>query len=102
MYCSCHSNFIYQIYFIVKLQNKKRHFRFLMNEPYIDSSGPSLGALTIFIKTSAGENDAVMKPVWRLYNHQGPDWQYAQAFIPENAELVNQLNIKNFELYSYP
>ena len=61
-----------------------------MNEPFIEPSGPSLGALTIF--TRSNEKDAngnlILKPVWRLNNHQGPDWQYAQATILEPTNTV--------------
>ncbi|XP_024085884.1 MAM and LDL-receptor class A domain-containing protein 1-like isoform X4 [Cimex lectularius] len=62
-------------------------FWFIMNEPFIDNSGPSLGALTIYTKKGI-ENDSPMKPVWRLYNHQGPEWQYAQAPIAEPNDLI--------------
>lgn len=57
-----------------------------MNEPFIDSTGPSLGALSVYTKSPNGNSD--MKPVWRLYNHQGPEWQYAQALIQNPNDLV--------------
>lgn len=63
-----------------------------MNEPFIDASGPSLGALTVYTR-SASERDStgnlVMKPQWRLYNHQGPDWLYAQALINDPNDSVS-------------
>ncbi|CAH1392773.1 unnamed protein product [Nezara viridula] len=62
-------------------------FWFIMNEPFIDNAGPSLGALTIYTK-SGMESDAPMKPVWRLYNHQGPEWQYAQALIQDPNDMI--------------
>jgi len=33
-----------------------------------------------------------MKAVWRLYNHQGSNWQYAQAPITEPNDSVNALS----------
>ena len=56
--------------------------RFVLNEPFIDNTGPSLGSLTVYTKNAK----SVMTPVWRLYNHQGPEWRYAQAPIPETTE----------------
>jgi hypothetical protein len=56
--------------------------RFVLNEPFIDNTGPSLGSLTVYTKNAK----SVMTPVWRLYNHQGPEWRYAQALIPETTE----------------
>ncbi|KAK7601263.1 hypothetical protein V9T40_008704 [Parthenolecanium corni] len=66
-------------------------FWYIMNEPFIDASGPSLGALTVYTR-SASERDStgnlVMKPQWRLYNHQGPDWLYAQALINDPNDSI--------------
>lgn len=61
-----------------------------MNEPFIDVTGPSLGALSVYAKSSEKDNSGnlVIKPVWRLYNHQGPNWQYAQALINEPNDSV--------------
>ncbi|XP_069694256.1 MAM and LDL-receptor class A domain-containing protein 1-like [Periplaneta americana] len=61
-------------------------FWFVLNEPFIDNTGPSLGSLTVFIKSIEKNGNAVMTPIWRLYNHQGPEWRYAQAFIAESTE----------------
>ncbi|XP_054280218.1 MAM and LDL-receptor class A domain-containing protein 1-like [Macrosteles quadrilineatus] len=61
-------------------------FWYLMNEPFIDNAGPSLGALSVYAKPMDGSKD--MKPVWRLYNHQGPEWQYAQALIQEPNDMI--------------
>lgn len=78
--------------------------RYIMNEPFIDASGPSLGALTVYTR-SASERDStgnlVMKPQWRLYNHQGPDWLYAQALINDPNDSVSiLLSLKvNMEAY---
>ncbi|PNF30522.1 hypothetical protein B7P43_G09951 [Cryptotermes secundus] len=57
-------------------------FWFVLNEPFIDNTGPSLGSLTVYTKNA----NSVMTPIWRLYNHQGPEWRYAQALIPETTE----------------
>ncbi|XP_039298033.1 MAM and LDL-receptor class A domain-containing protein 1-like [Nilaparvata lugens] len=62
-------------------------FWFIMNEPFIDNTGPSLGALTVYVKASDKEGGA-LKPVWRLYNHQGPEWQYAQASIKSPGDMI--------------
>lgn len=57
--------------------------RFIMNEPFIEPTGPSLGALTVYMRSNERDSvgNLVMKPMWRLYNHQGPDWIYAQVPI---------------------
>lgn len=60
-----------------------------MNEPFIDANGPSLGAVSIFTKNIDKQNNVVMKPIWRLYNHQGPDWQYGQALIKDPNDSVS-------------
>jgi hypothetical protein len=63
--------------------------RFVLNEPFIDNTGPSLGSLTVYTKNAK----SVMTPVWRLYNHRGPEWRYAQAPIPETTEHMVQFII---------
>lgn len=65
-------------------------FWYVMNEPFIDATGPSLGALTVYVKTTDKDNNGnlIMKPIWRLYNHQGPDWQYAQALINDPNDSI--------------
>lgn len=60
-----------------------------MNELVIDNSGPTLGALTVYTKNIM-DADSPMKPVWRLYNHQGPDWKYAQAAIADPNDMVSR------------
>lgn len=61
-----------------------------MNEPFIDATGPSLGALSVYTRSNDRDNNGnlIMKPVWRLYNHQGPDWQFAQALINDPNDSV--------------
>jgi len=62
-----------------------------MNEPFIDSTGPSLGALTVYLKVAekTGGINQIMKPLWKLYNHQGPEWRYAQVPISEANYTVS-------------
>ncbi|KAJ9580899.1 hypothetical protein L9F63_023923, partial [Diploptera punctata] len=64
-------------------------FWFVLNEPFIDNTGPSLGSLTVYIRTFERVGNPVMTPIWRLYNHQGPEWRYAQASIPETTETMH-------------
>lgn len=64
-----------------------------MNEPFIDTTGPSLGALSVYLRSNDNTGGTVMKPIWRLYNHQGPDWQYAQALIKDPNDAVSRLFI---------
>lgn len=61
-----------------------------MNEPFIDTTGPSLGALSIYLRSNDNTGGNIMKPIWRLYNHQGPDWQYAQALIKDPNDAVSR------------
>ncbi|XP_065351077.1 MAM and LDL-receptor class A domain-containing protein 1-like [Cloeon dipterum] len=58
-------------------------FWFVLNEPFIGNSGPSLGALSVYTKVIEPDGNVIRKPVWKLYNHQGPEWHYAQALIQE-------------------
>lgn len=65
-----------------------------MNEPFIDATGPSLGALTVYTRSSTERDttgNLIMRPQWRLYNHQGPDWLYAQALINDPNDSVSML-----------
>jgi hypothetical protein len=62
-----------------------------MNEPFIEASGPSLGAVTVYSRSNDRDaaGNLILKPIWRLYNHQGPDWQYAQVMIREPTNTVS-------------
>ncbi|CAL8109886.1 unnamed protein product [Orchesella dallaii] len=70
-------------------------FWYYMHEPFIDTSGPSLGGLKVYTKpapSASSNNDLAyhqpkMTPIWRLYNQQAPVWKYAQAKFME-AEPV--------------
>ncbi|RLU21276.1 hypothetical protein DMN91_005649 [Ooceraea biroi] len=61
-------------------------FWYFMFEPFIDSTGPSLGVLRLYIQ-AVGDTSSEAKPIWQLYNNQGPTWSYAQANINENADF---------------
>ncbi|XP_066601033.1 MAM and LDL-receptor class A domain-containing protein 1-like [Prorops nasuta] len=61
-------------------------FWYFMFEPFIDSTGTSLGVLRVLVQP-AGESSAVSRPIWQLYNNQGPTWNYAQASINERKEF---------------
>ena len=51
-----------------------------MFEQFIDQSGPSLGSMMVHVMTFTDEGDLDMvKPLWGLQNHQGPNWMYGQA-----------------------
>ncbi|XP_063218533.1 MAM and LDL-receptor class A domain-containing protein 1-like [Bacillus rossius redtenbacheri] len=64
-------------------------FWYVLNEPFIDNSGPSLGSLGVYLRTTDKTGHHVMNPIWRLYNHQGPEWRYAQAQIQDaNDHMV--------------
>lgn len=70
-----------------------------MNEAFIDTTGPSLGALTVYSRSNErdGNGNFVMKPAWKLYNHHGPDWQYAQAPINDPNDAVSFPSAENIE-----
>jgi len=67
-------------------------FWYYMFEPFIDTSGPSLGGLKVYTRTApnaqsqndlSGFHPPRMTPIWRIYNQQAPVWKYAQARIME-------------------
>nr|KAF7416754.1 hypothetical protein H0235_011285 [Vespula pensylvanica] len=64
-------------------------FWYIMFESFIDSTGPSLGVLRVYIQPN-DESSAEPRPIWQLYNDQGPTWNYAQTNINER---------KNFNIY---
>ncbi|XP_076292520.1 MAM and LDL-receptor class A domain-containing protein 1 [Lasioglossum baleicum] len=61
-------------------------FWYLMFESFIDSTGPSLGVLRVSIQTT-GESSTESRPVWQLYNNQGPTWSYAQVGVAEKKDF---------------
>ncbi|XP_014480797.1 PREDICTED: MAM and LDL-receptor class A domain-containing protein 1-like [Dinoponera quadriceps] len=61
-------------------------FWYFMFEPFIDSTGPSLGVLRLYVQ-EVGDTSTEAKPIWQLYNNQGPTWSYAQANINENTDF---------------
>ncbi|KAE8746542.1 hypothetical protein FOCC_FOCC006776 [Frankliniella occidentalis] len=64
-------------------------FWYIMNEPFVDTAGPSLGSLAVLVR-ALGEAAAGAAPqaVWRLYNNQGPDWKYAQVAITDTRDIT--------------
>ncbi|KAJ1526311.1 hypothetical protein ONE63_009461 [Megalurothrips usitatus] len=64
-------------------------FWYVMNEPFVDTAGPSLGSLAVLVR-GLGEANAGTPPqaVWRLYNNQGPDWKYAQVAITDSRDIT--------------
>lgn len=70
-----------------------------MHEPFIDTTGPSLGGLKVYTKpapSASSNNDLAyhqpkMTPIWRLYNQQAPVWKYAQAKFMETEPVQVQL-----------
>lgn len=61
--------------------------RYLMNEPIIDPSGPSLGSLRIYTRTEEKFSGlpvmGQMVVIWRLQNHQGSAWKMGRALIQQ-------------------
>ena len=63
-----------------------------MYEPIVDNTGPNLGKLAVWTRTRDRVDNAVMTPLWRLQNGQGPSWKYAQANIDSDKDYqVSQL-----------
>ncbi|XP_015439108.1 PREDICTED: MAM and LDL-receptor class A domain-containing protein 1-like [Dufourea novaeangliae] len=61
-------------------------FWYFMFESFIDSSGPSLGVLRVSVQTT-GDSSTESRPVWQLYNNQGPTWNYAQISIKDRNDF---------------
>lgn len=60
-----------------------------MYEPFVEPSGPSLGSLTLYLWTEdATEGTTIIKPLWSLKNHQGPNWLYAQAKVESETSYA--------------
>ncbi|KAJ9586122.1 hypothetical protein L9F63_020234, partial [Diploptera punctata] len=55
-------------------------FWYLMHEPFIDVSGPSLGVLRILLLFGKSQT---LIPLWQLTNNQGPIWHYGQVPVLE-------------------
>ena len=77
-------------------------FWYYMYEPIVDNTGPNLGKLAVWSRTRDRDDNAVMTPLWRLQNGQGPSWKYAQANIASdrdyqvwrNSRLVSNVILK--------
>ena len=67
-------------------------FWYYMYEPIVDNTGPNLGKLAVWTRTRDRDDNAVMTPLWRLQNGQGPSWKYAQANIDSDRDYqVSQM-----------
>lgn len=44
-----------------------------------------LGVLRLYMQ-AVGDNSKA-RPIWQLYNNQGPTWNYAQANINQNTDF---------------
>ena len=56
-------------------------FWYYMHEPIVDNTGPNLGKLSAWVRSTDKDGNIVMTPIWRLQNGQGPSWKYAQAQV---------------------
>ncbi|RWS28649.1 MAM and LDL-receptor class A domain-containing protein 1-like protein, partial [Leptotrombidium deliense] len=56
-------------------------FWYFMYQRVIESSGPSLGGLRVYIRTTDAKGDVILLPVWRLNNHQSMRWRPAQVSL---------------------
>lgn len=83
-------------------------FWYYMFESFIDSTGPSLGlyllisliyfnsttmvlykfsgVLRVSVQTT-GESSTETRPIWQLYNNQGPSWNYGQISLNERKDF---------------
>ncbi|XP_026667146.1 MAM and LDL-receptor class A domain-containing protein 1-like [Ceratina calcarata] len=61
-------------------------FWYFMFESFIDSTGPSLGVLRVSVQTQ-GDSSTESRPIWQLYNNQGPTWNYAQISLNERRDF---------------
>ncbi|CAL7933465.1 unnamed protein product [Xylocopa violacea] len=61
-------------------------FWYFMFESFIDSTGPSLGVLRVSVQVIE-ESSMGIRPIWQLYNNQGPTWNYAQISINERRDF---------------
>uniref|UniRef100_A0A6A7FLR1 MAM and LDL-receptor class A domain-containing protein 2-like n=1 Tax=Hirondellea gigas TaxID=1518452 RepID=A0A6A7FLR1_9CRUS len=64
-------------------------FWYYMYEPFIEPSGPSLGALTLYVWSQDPlEGTTILRPLWSLRNHQGPNWLYAQSKVKSENDYA--------------
>lgn len=71
-------------------------FWYYMHEPFVDTTGPSLGGLKVYTRAVSGNDlhssSQQQTPVWKLYNEQAPIWKYAQAKILEKDQFQVYIN----------
>jgi hypothetical protein len=63
----------------VKGSTKCMSFHYFMYQRVIESGGPSLGGLRVYIRTTNETGETVLIPIWRLNNHQSLKWRRAQV-----------------------
>ena len=66
-------------------------FYYFMYQRVIETGGPSLGGLRVYLRTlDSASGDMVTIPVWKLNNHQSLKWRRAQvplAMVSATGEL---------------
>ncbi|KAJ6225385.1 hypothetical protein RDWZM_003930 [Blomia tropicalis] len=70
-------------------------FYYYMFERTIDSAGPSLGSLRVYVKTVT-DNGESMSLIWRLNNHQAQAWKMAKVPITIGPEMKTPL--QNYQI----
>ncbi|KAK4015400.1 hypothetical protein OUZ56_030380 [Daphnia magna] len=72
-----------------KMDMRCMTFWYLMNEPIIDPTGPSLGSLRIYTRREEAFSGlpllGQMVAVWRLHNHQAGVWKMGRALIQQTG-----------------
>ncbi|KAL7643743.1 UNVERIFIED_CONTAM: hypothetical protein RMT77_005749 [Armadillidium vulgare] len=63
-------------------------FWYFMYDPFIEATGPSLGSLRVILMEQDQQGFQVLRPLWGLKNHQGPNWQYGQLSIETNRQFL--------------
>lgn len=70
-------------------------FHYYMFERTIDSAGPSLGSLRIYVKTVTDTGEDISL-IWRLNNHQGQRWRRAK--VPVLIGQDKQPPLQNYQI----
>lgn len=66
-------------------------FYYFMYQRVIETGGPSLGGLRVFIRTTGDFGEDILLPVWRLNNHQSLKWRRAQISLGIKSGSENEL-----------
>lgn len=70
-------------------------FYYYMYERTIDSAGPSLGSLRVYVKTVT-DNGEEMSLIWRLNNHQAQAWKMAK--VPITIGREKKAPLQNYQI----